>query len=221
MPKVKMPRKSTHVDMTAMCDVAFLLLTFFMLTTKFKPQEPVTVVTPASISTKLLPESNVVLITISKDGRVFFSLDKIGERKQLMENLDKQYHLGLNAEQIRNYAIGSSVGMPIAQLKQYLSLPLADEKTFKQPGIPLGDSVAANNNELAQWIAYAVDVNNGAHLAFCVKADDNSKFEVVNKVLETLKLHDHMKLHLVTSLEKIPTGTVAYKEMQAGKNPGQ
>ncbi len=46
MPKVKMPRKSTLIDMTAMCDVAFLLLTFFMLATKFKPDEPVAVVTP-------------------------------------------------------------------------------------------------------------------------------------------------------------------------------
>ena len=35
MPKVKIPRKSTAVDMTAMCDVAFLLLTFFMLTSNF------------------------------------------------------------------------------------------------------------------------------------------------------------------------------------------
>ena len=41
MPKVKVPRKSTNIDMTAMCDVSFLLLTFFMLTTKFKADEPV------------------------------------------------------------------------------------------------------------------------------------------------------------------------------------
>src|SRR5699024_10165710 len=72
MPKVKIARKSTLVDMTPMSDVAFLLVTFFMLTTKFKPQEPVEVITPSAISTTILPESNVAMATISKDGRVFF-----------------------------------------------------------------------------------------------------------------------------------------------------
>ena len=69
MPKVKVPRKSTSVDMTAMTDVAFLLLTFFMLATKFKPDEPVVVDTPSSISEIKLPESGIMQITIDKQGR--------------------------------------------------------------------------------------------------------------------------------------------------------
>ena len=52
MPKVKLPRKSTSIDMTAMCDVAFLLFSFFILTTKFKPSEALAVVTPKSVSPK-------------------------------------------------------------------------------------------------------------------------------------------------------------------------
>ena len=64
MPKVKMPRKSTNVDMTAMCDVAFLLLTFFMLATKFKPEEPVTVVTPNSISEIPLPDKDIATVQL-------------------------------------------------------------------------------------------------------------------------------------------------------------
>ena len=40
MPKHKPKRSAPSIDMTAMCDVAFLLLTFFMLTAKAKPQEP-------------------------------------------------------------------------------------------------------------------------------------------------------------------------------------
>ncbi|MCE7857938.1 MAG: biopolymer transporter ExbD, partial [Ignavibacteria bacterium CHB3] len=75
MPKVKVPRKSTLIDMTAMCDVAFLLLTFFMLTTQFKADESVIVDTPSSISEIKLPDTDILNITVSNDGRVFFHID--------------------------------------------------------------------------------------------------------------------------------------------------
>jgi len=83
--------------MTAMCDVAFLLLTFFMLATKFKPDEPVTVVTPSSIAATLLPDSDVMLFTVDKDGRVFFSMDA-RQKEKLIQDLDQQYKLGLEPE---------------------------------------------------------------------------------------------------------------------------
>ena len=79
MPKIKLPRKSTHIDMTAMCDVAFLLLTFFMLATKFKPDEPVKVITPASTSTTPIP-TGFMLITLDKQGRVFSSVDNVNDK---------------------------------------------------------------------------------------------------------------------------------------------
>ncbi len=60
MGRAKLPRKSTNIDMTAMCDVAFLLLSFFILATKFKPPEALTVITPSSVSTKIAPEKDVV-----------------------------------------------------------------------------------------------------------------------------------------------------------------
>ena len=46
MPRVKIKRKSTRIDMTAMSDVTVLLLTFFMLTSTFVQKEPVRVNTP-------------------------------------------------------------------------------------------------------------------------------------------------------------------------------
>ena len=73
MPSVKLPKKSTFVDMTPFVDVAFLILTFFIMATKFKPPEPVEVNTPKSVSTTELPESNAVLITIDKEGKVYFT----------------------------------------------------------------------------------------------------------------------------------------------------
>ena len=72
MPKVKVPRKSTSVDMTAMCDVAFLLLSFFILTTKVKAPAALAVTTPKSVSTNAGDQKQVVLITMDTEGMVYF-----------------------------------------------------------------------------------------------------------------------------------------------------
>jgi biopolymer transport protein ExbD len=61
--------------MTPLVDVAFLLLTFFMLTTQFKPQEEVTIVLPSSRSEWKLPESDVMTVNLAKDGRIFLGVD--------------------------------------------------------------------------------------------------------------------------------------------------
>ncbi len=56
MPRVKVPRKSTAVDMTAMCDVAFLLLTFFILTATARQPDPLDITTPSSTVQFKVPE---------------------------------------------------------------------------------------------------------------------------------------------------------------------
>lgn len=75
MPKFKPKRMGVRIDMTPLVDVAFLLLTFFMLTTQFKPPEEVTVELPSSNSEFKLPESDVMTLTLAKDGRIFLGLD--------------------------------------------------------------------------------------------------------------------------------------------------
>jgi biopolymer transport protein ExbD len=89
MSKHKLPRKSTHIDMTAMCDVAFLLLTFFMLATKFKPDEPVVVKTPSSTSEIILPD-NSILLTVDSKGQVFFDYDNKKAKKDLINRVNDQ-----------------------------------------------------------------------------------------------------------------------------------
>jgi biopolymer transport protein ExbD len=208
MPRVKITRKSTLVDMTPMVDVAFLLLTFFMLTTKFKPDEPVKVTTPSAISTSLLPESQVALITISRDGRVFFGLDDQNQRAALIENINKQYGLGLTPPEIENYALKSGVGMSINKLKNFLQLTPEQQKEYNQEGIPI-DSM---NQELSQWLDYTVNIyQNNPKLQFVIKADNNTEFDVINKVLSILKKANLHKIHLVTDLKAIPEGTPAYE----------
>jgi biopolymer transport protein ExbD len=75
MPKFKPRRAGIRIDMTPLVDVAFLLLTFFMLTTQFKPMEEVEIVLPSSNSAFKLPESDVMTVSLSKDGRIFLGLD--------------------------------------------------------------------------------------------------------------------------------------------------
>jgi biopolymer transport protein ExbD len=74
MPKLKKGRISVRIDMTPMVDVVMLLLTFFMMTTQFRPPEEVQVDLPASHSDFKLPESDVIMVTVSKDGRIFMGV---------------------------------------------------------------------------------------------------------------------------------------------------
>lgn len=74
MGKVKIKRKSTLIDMTAMSDVTVLLLTFFMLTSTFLQKEPVTVITPSSVSEEKVPTANLASILVSPEGKVFISV---------------------------------------------------------------------------------------------------------------------------------------------------
>jgi biopolymer transport protein ExbD len=215
MPKVKMPRKSTLVDMTAMCDVAFLLLTFFMLATKFKPDEPVTVVTPSSINTKLLPDSDVILLTVDAGGKIFFSMDGQPKRQQLINDLDQQYKLGLTEKEKNNFVIGSSIGTDIKSLKTYLDMkPEERKKQGLEKGIP-SDSA---NNEVAVWIEYARSAQGGnPKLQYCIKADNGTPYPVIKDILDTFKEKKIQKLNLVTNLEAAPAGSAAAIARAEGK----
>lgn len=91
MPRIKPKRHGVLIDMTPLVDVAFLLLTFFMLTTTFKPSEEVTIDLPSSNSIVKLPPQNVITLSLSKDGRIFMDVDSQILRAKLFgqENANK------------------------------------------------------------------------------------------------------------------------------------
>ncbi len=214
MPKLKMARQSTNVDMTAMCDVAFLLLTFFMLATKFKPDEPVVVETPSSISDIPLPDTDIMLLTVDDKGRIFFSMDNQEKRMQLIENMNEYKNLGLTAEDMKAFKYGASIGAPFSQLKSYLNAAPADQKAFDQTtgGIPVDTSNDVPSNELAAWIYTARNTN--PRLRICIKADANASYPMVKNVIRTLENYKIYKFNLITNLKAIPPGTAAAKERQ-------
>lgn len=203
MPKHKMKRMSTIVDMTAMTDVSFLLLTFFMLATKFKPPENVTVVTPSSISDTKLAETDIMQITVDEKGRVFFEMDGQPNKRDLISKINDDQKLGLTENQMNKFALGAAIGVPFNELNTYLNLPIGAEKEFKSPGIPT-DTTLTETNQLFKWVAYGRLINPNARLV--IKGDQNASFKDINKVIETLaneKIKGY-KFNLVTSMETSP-----------------
>ncbi len=209
-----MPRKSTHVDMTAMCDVAFLLLTFFMLATSFKPEEPVTVKTPSSISEIPLPEADIMLITVDADGRIFFSIDNKIQRTELIQTINEEKGLQLTDEEMNSFAIGSSLGVPFSQLKSYLAASPDEQRSFHSTtqGIPTDTAANLETNELSYWIQKARYTN--PKLRIVIKADGAVSYSEVKKVLRTLEGNKIFKFNLLTDLKAVPPGTAAYAIQQ-------
>ncbi len=215
MPKVKVPRKSTNVDMTAMCDVAFLLLSFFILTTKFKPTEALQVTTPKSVSTKAVDAKNVVLVTLDKEGKVYFSVsdENKGEKEQVIDLVDQLKSLGLSAQEKAAFAkVGTYIGVPFSQLKSYLQLNPEQMKAFKAPGIPVTDTL---NNEMQIWIRAAATAFQGKKMNLLVKGDNDAKYPSFKGVIDALKKNEIFKFSMITDPEGVPPGTDLYKKNQA------
>ncbi|HTP78778.1 MAG TPA: biopolymer transporter ExbD [Bacteroidota bacterium] len=113
MAKHKKGRVSLRMDMTPMVDVAFLLLTFFMLATQFKPTEEVAIELPSSHSAFKLPESDILIISVSKDGRIFMGVDSEYLRERLFGTQNK-FKAGIEVDknQLGNLVIQARVANP-------------------------------------------------------------------------------------------------------------
>jgi biopolymer transport protein ExbD len=106
MAKIKLKRHGFALDMTPLVDVGFLLLTFFMLTAKFKSQtdEDLQIALPvAQADTAKLPDVNIAMITIgidTKEGRadtvILFGLANEKDRAAVYEPLQ----LGIPQEEL-------------------------------------------------------------------------------------------------------------------------
>jgi biopolymer transport protein ExbD len=197
MGKVKVHRSTPSLDMTPMVDLAFLLVTFFMLTAAFAPTEPVQVTTPKSESEILLPERDRMIITVANDGRVFFDMDNQYNRVKMLKDMGDKYGVSFTPDQERTFAVMSGFGVPVRALPQFLDMDATEREKVAQPGIP-ADSV---NNELADWVVYA-RLTNPSKLRIAIKGDRDSNYKTIKQVVETLIDRKILRFNLITGLEK-------------------
>jgi biopolymer transport protein ExbD len=204
MGKVKIPRKSTFVDMTAMTDVAFLLLTFFMLATQFKPDDAVIVDTPSSTSEIQLPESNVMQITIDKDGRIFFGLEGQDYRRALLDNVAAKRGMSFTETEIAEFSLLSSFGSPLNDLKRYLAMSREQRQEYNKTakGVPC-DSTQSDTNELKDWVIESRRVTNSAAI-IAIKGDRDVSYPVIKDVIATLQAQKANRFNFITNMEQAP-----------------
>ena len=196
MAAPKPARKSPSMDMTAMCDVAFLLLRFFIMTTQFKSQESVTVDTPSSISEVKVDDKDVATITIDKDGKYYFGVTNPTDRYALIQKMNEKYSAGLSDSQQASFTKLAETGVSITALKQYLSLSEAQKTQVKIEGIP-NDST---KSELVDWVkTYLTDINKKAKLA--VRGDVQTQYPAIKRLFTELGKSEINKFQLITDSE--------------------
>lgn len=217
MGRAKLPRKSTSVDMTAMCDVAFLLLSFFILATKPKPPAIVSIVTPSSISNKPVTGQDQVLVNIDKGGKVFLEISNKDKRREIVSNLNDRLKLQLTPADLKKVETTNFFGTDLTQLHAFLNLDPADIDATKLSGIPTKDS---SNNQLKDWMEAANIVYTGDKINLLVKGDEMSKYPVFKNVIDAFKKNDLMKFDIITNQQAVDQNSDYYKQHESDKKPG-
>lgn len=200
MAKGKMKKKSMAVDMTAMCDVSFLLLTFFVLTSTSKLPEPLPVDTPSSTVQTKLPESNLATVTLG-DEKVFFGVLGKEDRISTLEEMGKIYEIEFNDQEKQAFSYLEGIGVPMKDLKSFLNLPadVRNKTSADQVGIPT-DSV---DNQLKNWLRsarVAAKEKNNMVLNVAIKGDAEESYTQVKHVIDILQEQRINKFFLVTGL---------------------
>lgn len=200
MGKIKIKRASTKVDMTAMCDVSFLLLTFFILTATARQPEPLPVDMPASTVQIKVPDTNLGTVTVGGGGKVFFGVTGPNIRINMLNRVSEKYGITFTDEEKQRFSLIDGFGVPISRLKDLIAMDNT-QRIAKgvQPGIP-ADST---DNQLKEWIYAArmatAEVND-EQMRIAIKGDADEDYPAIKKVIDILQEQRLNKFSLITNL---------------------
>jgi len=200
MPRVKVARKSTAIDMTAMCDVAFLLLTFFILSAKPKTSDPLQAQIPAATVVTVMPEADFSTLEIAHE-KVYFNVEGGDVRIKTLEIMGDKYKISFTPEEKTEFSNLESFGVPITSLKSLLAMAPADRDKLNQPGIFVDTT---NNNELYDWVHSARLADKYLHdkdLKIGIKGDSQEEYPIFEKVIATLQKQHVDRFNLITAVK--------------------
>jgi biopolymer transport protein ExbD len=204
MPRVKVARKSTAIDMTAMCDVAFLLLTFFILTAKPKVDDPSHATVPFSVYMIPVADANMITIAVGKGAgkdAAYFSVSEQDVRREALSAMGTKYGVTFTPEEQQRFSITPIFGVPMAQLKSFLDTDPAQLKNFVQTGVPVDTT---NTSELYNWIFTSRQAEVALHqklLNVSIKSDRAELYPMVNEVISVLAKQKLFKFDLITQMK--------------------
>lgn len=202
MARVKPKRQGIHIDMTPMSDLAWLLLTFFILTTQFKAKETVTIDPPSSISQIKIKDHGVMKISITQDGKYYFSMDEEKYRIPLLQAMGEKYNIKFTPQEENEFKKIIDFGVPIQNLKQFLNLSEGQRERMNVPGIP-GDSL---NSQITDWVfeARKLAKDSGDSLDLGIKGDVKTQYPKFKNLMNRLQDKNMNKFQLITASESKP-----------------
>jgi len=181
--------------MNPMVDMAFLLVSFFMMTTTFKPELPEEIQIPSSTSEIKMPENDICTITISENGVVYFGIDNKFQRQRMLDIVGNQYNFSFTEREKEIFALQTVFGTSVGSLSDYLNAREASVP-FVQTGIPMGEQ-----NELRAWLLAARMAN--PRMRFAVNADRRVKYPMIHDLFELLRDLNITRFNLVTDTKVV------------------
>ncbi|MCY1362242.1 Biopolymer transport protein ExbD/TolR [compost metagenome] len=195
MAAVKPKRHSPTMDMTAMCDVAFLLLTFFIMTSSFRSEEAVSINTPSSVSKLKVEETGIGTVSITPEGKYYFGVTDPIEKRKFLTTLNTNLNLNLSDQERVSFLEIAEIGVGKDRIKSYLSLSKSDREKAILPGIPLDST----NTELIDWVRAYAESNPQGQLA--IRGDVKTQYPAVKILFDELARVKFYKFRLITKGE--------------------